>query len=60
MGAGGMQLLNTGIERGGSNPILRNYVNDFLDDLARILRRCLGRATEPLIRSLSRCYLAGK
>lgn len=42
----GCLVCNTGVELGNDNPDLRDYVNDFFDDIARVLQRCLGRAVE--------------
>lgn len=40
----GCLVCNTGVEVGDRDPALRDYVNDFFDDIAQVLRRCLDRA----------------
>ncbi|MCG8363574.1 MAG: TetR/AcrR family transcriptional regulator [Pseudanabaenales cyanobacterium] len=42
----GCLICNTGIELGLRDPEIRNFVNNFFGDIARVLQRCLVRAVE--------------
>jgi TetR/AcrR family transcriptional repressor of nem operon len=42
----GCLVCNTGVELGERDPALRDYVNDFFDEIAQVLRRCLVRAVD--------------
>ena len=60
----GCLMVNTGVELGLNNPDIRDYINDFFDDIAQVLQRCLNRAVkkgelEPLDDSMAiATYLA--